>query len=577
MMKSIKFKLGITYGLLVLLFASLLTVIAFTVGKNSIETVASDFLMNQVDNDVAFVEKEMEDIFGEIALENNTLVTASGRDISENHDFVDDISNKLDVAVTIFSKDGSNYRRVTTSIVSQNGGRAVDTMLGKDSAAYDDVVRGVTYFGKADILGEEYLTAYQPMVSGGETIGIIFVGVKTKVVNNIAERESSEMLKILLTAVVIIIMVAVAFSFVVGSLIANPLVAMKRFTESIAAGNLNVTMAQKYLDNKTEIGDVAMSITTMHQNLKTLIASIQTSSEKTVMVSSDIKGTLDTASKSTNDIASAMDEVSRGATQQAEEIESGSTNAMELGGIIDANTLVSENMRQTSQEIIDVVKSGVSTVEGLEEATTIVKEAQGNIVKGVNNTNVSSEKILVASELIDSITSQTNLLALNASIEAARAGEHGKGFAVVADEIRKLAEQSQSSNAQIQALIDELKVNSKLSVENAEKASGAIDRQMEAVDLTRDRFYEIQQALSDFEEKVGNTLSSSKEMSHRKDGILTIMTNLSSVAEESAASTEETNAAVEEIADFMEDILSQVDSLVELNKALETETKKFQM
>ncbi len=577
MMKSIKFKLGITYGLLVFLFASLLTVISFTVGRNSIETVASEFLMNQVDNDVAFVEKEMDDIFGDLSLEKNTLFTASGRDISKNHDFVDGVSNKLDVAVTIFSKDGSNYRRVTTSIVSESGGRAVDTMLGKDSAAYDDVVRGVTYFGKADILGEEYLTAYQPIVSGGETIGIIFVGVKTKVVNHIAERESTAMLKILLAAVAIIIIIAVAFSFIVGNLIANPMIAMKGFTESIAAGNLNVIMEQKYLDNKTEIGDVAVSITSMHQNLRTLIASIQASSEKTVMVSSDIKGTLDTVSKSTNDIVSAMDEVSRGATQQAEEVERGSNNTIELGGIIDVNTSVNEKMCQTSQGIIDVVKSGVSTVETLEEATHTVRDAQGKIVDGVHNTNISTEKILVASELIESISSQTNLLALNASIEAARAGEHGKGFAVVADEIRKLAEQSQSSNGQIQELINELKVNSKLSVENAEKASSAIGKQMDAVDLTRDRFYEIQEALSDFEGNVRNTLSSSQEMSHRKEGILAIMTTLSSVAEESAASTEETNAAVEEIADFMEEILSQVDALVELNKALETETKKFSM
>ena len=134
-----------------------------------------------------------------------------------------------------------------------------------------------------------------------------------------------------------------------------------------------------------------------------------------------------------------------------------------------------ERLSLIADESGRAVNEIASTIETLSMGST----EQARAAQGVNTAvataagfvtglGAKSEEIGQIVDTIAGIANQTNLLALNAAIEAARAGDMGRGFAVVADEVRTLAESSQASASSIATIIGDIQTQTASAVEAME-------------------------------------------------------------------------------------------------------------
>jgi methyl-accepting chemotaxis protein len=144
-------------------------------------------------------------------------------------------------------------------------------------------------------------------------------------------------------------------------------------------------------------------------------------------------------------------------------------------------TQQSAAVTQASATTEELARASAAIADTVDDVAAQTSATRDNLEQAKADIQVSSERTVALAgrvqdigglvNLINDIADQTNLLALNAAIEAARAGEDGRGFAVVAEEVRRLAERSKGSAADIAVIVDGIRDETNATVMAMEKGA----------------------------------------------------------------------------------------------------------
>lgn len=345
--------------------------------------------------------------------------------------------------------------------------------------------------------------------------------------------------------------------------------------ESISKGDLTRNIEIKRPLFPDETGDLAVSINKMQEYLRELVGHLAMTSGKVSESASTLSSSVLEINASTEEVAQAIEQISRGAENQAEMVGKSSKIIHEMAISIELVAKRAKESAKAARDTSDTAKKGGElandSLERLKSFFDMVELTSRQFAEF----NAKVQQVGKIADFIGEIARQTNLLALNASIEAARAGEFGKGFAVVAEEVRKLADGTSKSAADINELIAQIKEQSVKVHETIAGSSREIGVGKKNLDVTAASFREIITTVMDTERKANSIADLSNMQTEGAGKMVQAIDEIAKVAEDNAASTEEVSAATEEQSAAMQDMVQASKELAKLAEELLLIVERF--
>jgi methyl-accepting chemotaxis protein len=443
-----------------------------------------------------------------------------------NGDFtaVDRVRSAAGGTATVFLRD----LRISTNVTKPDGSRAVGTTLAAGPVRDAVLGGGTGYRGEAEILGESYFTVYEPLISDGMIVGVLYVGVKKSEFSaRIRELEG-----------------AADDRMDLGAAIGQSISTFRTAAAAQSQAEREAINSRQVSDDARRQQELARQVASRAQRqvVEALSSALERLSKGDLSqgIDADFPAEYAKLKADFNAAFASLRVTMGGVTQGCQAMHQGVEEICQASDDLAQRTeRQAARLERTASSLDNITSTVRKTADGADEAGRLVSQARSaaelsggvieEAVQAMARIQSSSEQIGEIIGVINEIAFQTNLLALNAGVEAARAGDAGRGFAVVASEVRSLAQRSADAAREIKKLIEN----------SAQQVAGGTS----VVNQTGRTLSDIATQVIQIDSMVLAIADAAREQAQELDQVNTAIAEMDRDTQQNAAMVEESTAA----------------------------------